>query len=73
MRLNFSFPSTTNEQTFLYWVEDNMPQYSSCCYPRGGEIVVTAVPEYERQRMIEEAKILGAFITEGDDRMMTVL
>jgi hypothetical protein len=73
MRLMLNFPSTTNEQVFLHWVEDNMPQYVSCCYPRGGEIVVTAVPEQERMRMIEEAKILGAFITEGDDRMMRVL
>lgn len=73
MRLSMRFPSTTNEQQFLHWVDDNMPQYTSCCYPRGGEIIVTAVPEYERTRMIEEAKILGAFITEGDDRMARVL
>lgn len=73
MRLAMHFPSTTNEQMFLHWVEDNIPQYMSCCYPRGGEIIVSAVPQLERERMIEEAKILGAFITEGDDRMMQVL
>jgi hypothetical protein len=73
MRLTMHFPSNTNEREFLYWVEDNYPQYLTACYQRNGEIIISAVPEYERTRMIEEAKVLGAFITEGDDRMATVL
>lgn len=73
MRLTMTFPSTTNEQTFLHWVEDNLPQYLTACYPRSGDIIISAVPQYERERMIEEAKVLGAFILEGDDRHSTVL
>lgn len=73
MRLSMRFPSDTNEQHFLQWVEETYPQYLTACYPRSGEIIISAVPQYERERMIEEAKILGAFITEGDDRMARVL
>jgi hypothetical protein len=73
MRLMFQFPSDTNEMWFLDFVETHMPQYIANCARYGGEIIVTAVPEYERNRMIAEGKDLGAFITEGDTRMMRVL
>lgn len=66
MRLTFIFPSDTNESWFKDFVETDFPRYDIERVDRGLVIDGYVNPD-DRERMIEEGRILGATMYEHND------